>query len=149
MLWFASWAVLAGMVLCACVPITDLGVVFVPYWNESHVPRCCVCRRWCASRSVTTKHGFVADFPGFALDVWDGIRLGRWLSSATELHSATPWKAWNTHSPRSWGVTVQAQSCNLVDPASSHMLVSKIKPCMSKYKLIHAKSPNFWKGCIY
>jgi hypothetical protein len=23
----------------------------------------------------------------------------------------------------------------LVDPASSHMLVSKIKPCMSKYKL--------------
>ena len=22
---------------------------------------------------------------------------------------------------------------NLVDPASSHMLVSKIKPCMSKY----------------
>jgi hypothetical protein len=25
---------------------------------------------------------------------------------------------------------------NLVDPASSHMLVSKIKPCMSKYKQI-------------
>jgi hypothetical protein len=25
----------------------------------------------------------------------------------------------------------------LVDPASSHMLVSKIKPCMSKYKLIY------------
>jgi hypothetical protein len=24
----------------------------------------------------------------------------------------------------------------LVDPASSHMLVSKIKPCMSKYKSI-------------
>jgi hypothetical protein len=24
-------------------------------------------------------------------------------------------------------------SCNLVDPASSHMLVSKIKPCKSKY----------------
>jgi hypothetical protein len=23
--------------------------------------------------------------------------------------------------------------CYLVDPASSHMLVSKIKPCMSKY----------------
>jgi hypothetical protein len=23
----------------------------------------------------------------------------------------------------------------LVDPASSHMLVSKIKPCMSKYQL--------------
>ena len=25
----------------------------------------------------------------------------------------------------------------LVDPASSHMLVSKIKPCMSKYKLLY------------
>jgi hypothetical protein len=27
-------------------------------------------------------------------------------------------------------------SSYLVDPASSHMLVSKIKPCMSKYKQI-------------
>ena len=25
----------------------------------------------------------------------------------------------------------------LVDPASSHMLVSKIKPCMSKYKQVY------------
>ena len=29
-----------------------------------------------------------------------------------------------------------APSSYLVDPASSHMLVSKIKPCMSKYKPI-------------
>ena len=29
-----------------------------------------------------------------------------------------------------------AESSYLVDPASSHMLVSKIKPCMSKYKQI-------------
>ena len=28
-------------------------------------------------------------------------------------------------------------SIYLVDPASSHMLVSKIKPCMSKYKQIY------------
>ena len=27
-----------------------------------------------------------------------------------------------------------SESSYLVDPASSHMLVSKIKPCMSKYK---------------
>ena len=27
--------------------------------------------------------------------------------------------------------------CYLVDPASSHMLVSKIKPCMSKYKQLY------------
>ena len=30
----------------------------------------------------------------------------------------------------------------LVDPASSHMLVSKIKPCMSKYKPIHGETAN-------
>ena len=30
--------------------------------------------------------------------------------------------------------TVCHSSINLVDPASSHTLVSKIKPCMSKYK---------------
>ena len=28
------------------------------------------------------------------------------------------------------------KDCYLVDPASSHMLVSKIKPCMCKYELI-------------
>ena len=28
----------------------------------------------------------------------------------------------------------------LVDPASSHMLVSKIKPCMSKYSRVEVKS---------
>ena len=32
-----------------------------------------------------------------------------------------------------------AQCSNLVDPASSHMLVSKIKPCMCKYKYYTAK----------
>ena len=30
----------------------------------------------------------------------------------------------------------------LVDPASSHMLVSKIKPCMSEYKLLHSETAN-------
>jgi hypothetical protein len=31
------------------------------------------------------------------------------------------------------------QDRNLVDPASSHMLVLKIKPCMSKYKYCTVK----------
>lgn len=31
-------------------------------------------------------------------------------------------------------VRATAKDSYLVDPASSHMLVSKIKPCMSKYK---------------
>ena len=30
----------------------------------------------------------------------------------------------------------------LVDPASSHMLVSKIKPCMSKYKPLYGETAN-------
>ena len=38
-----------------------------------------------------------------------------------------------TPSPR------RCRSSNLVDPASSHMLVLKIKPCMSKYKYYTAK----------
>ena len=48
-------------------------------------------------------------------------------------------------SPPLWcgdGVRASVPSCvghgsYLVDPASSHMLVSKIKPCMSKYKLLY------------
>ena len=31
---------------------------------------------------------------------------------------------------------------NLVDPASSHMLVSKITPCMSQYKLLYGETAN-------
>ena len=31
---------------------------------------------------------------------------------------------------------------NLVDPASSYMLVSKIKPCMCVYKLLHGEPAN-------
>ena len=34
---------------------------------------------------------------------------------------------------------VALEDSNLVDPASSHMLVSKIKPCMCKYKYYTAK----------
>ena len=38
-----------------------------------------------------------------------------------------------------FGFSMFPPSCNLVDPASSHMLVSKIKPCMSQYKCFTAK----------
>ena len=34
----------------------------------------------------------------------------------------------------------------LVDPASSHMLVPKIKPCMSKYKSLYGETAN---GSLY
>jgi hypothetical protein len=35
-----------------------------------------------------------------------------------------------------------AEGSYLVDPASSHMLVSKIKPCMSKYKQLYGETAN-------
>jgi hypothetical protein len=37
---------------------------------------------------------------------------------------------------------MSATSSYLVDPASSHMLVSKIKPCMSKHKLLNSEAAN-------
>ena len=40
-----------------------------------------------------------------------------------------------------YGVVVTNDSY-LVDPASSHMLVSKIKPCMSKYKHLYCETAN-------
>ena len=39
----------------------------------------------------------------------------------------------STHPPR----PTRSNESYLVDPASSHMLVSKIKPCMSKYKQLY------------
>ena len=37
---------------------------------------------------------------------------------------------------------VTSTSSYLVDPASSHMLVLKIKPCMSKYKHLYRETAN-------
>ncbi|EGF99030.1 hypothetical protein MELLADRAFT_91575 [Melampsora larici-populina 98AG31] len=37
---------------------------------------------------------------------------------------------------------MKGATCYLVDPASSHMLVSKIKPCMSKYKQLYSETAN-------
>ena len=41
-----------------------------------------------------------------------------------------------------WCELIARQCDNLVDPASSHMLVSKIKPCMSQYKLLYGETAN-------
>ena len=43
---------------------------------------------------------------------------------------------------RSQLLQLTVTSTNLVDPASSHMLVSKIKPCMSQYKLLYGETAN-------
>ena len=40
------------------------------------------------------------------------------------------------------GASRGLQDSYLVDSASSHMLVSKIKPCMSKYKQLYSETAN-------
>ena len=40
------------------------------------------------------------------------------------------------------GASLSRQDSYLVDSASSHMLVSKIKPCMSKYKQLYRETAN-------
>ena len=42
---------------------------------------------------------------------------------------------WENEEGRKRGGRTSERNSYLVDPASSHMLVSKIKPCMCKYKL--------------
>ena len=42
----------------------------------------------------------------------------------------------SSHASRGMTAKAGSESSYLVDPASSHMLVSKIKPCMSKYKQV-------------
>ena len=47
--------------------------------------------------------------------------------------------------PRRFVDSVEACAASdsyLVDPASSHMLVSKIKPCMSKHRPLHGEAAN-------
>ncbi len=55
-----------------------------------------------------------------------------------ELGEDFPWYGIHcaTADPRSIG-SFRITYSYLVDPASSHMLVSKIKPCMSKYKQLY------------
>ena len=52
--------------------------------------------------------------------------------------------------PQLWNVMSYWQhftnKLHLVDPASSHMLVSKIKPCMSEFKLNYGEAAN---GSLY
>jgi hypothetical protein len=75
-------------------------------------------------RGVWGRHGITAELSWYIID-----------------HSMNSWPGKRT----SWSATIGLwevsricgtvqESSYLVDPASSHMLVSKIKPCMSKYK---------------
>ena len=48
-----------------------------------------------------------------------------------------------SHTTASLSLSPRDEKISLVDPASSHMLVSKIKPCMSKSKLcLHGETAD-------
>ena len=66
---------------------------------------------------------FVRCYAFHVLDTHDACAPRRALSAARSVRRG----------PRGANVP---KECYLVDPASSHMLVSKIKPCMCKYELI-------------
>ena len=82
------------------------------------------------------------------------LRLGCWIqwdfegsfcpasrSEAQQISRSNPAFAKSSDVDRGWLWELSHSPVNqggyLVDPASSHMLVSKIKPCMSKYKLLY------------
>ena len=63
------------------------------------------------------------------------------LSLSKTLSLTVVYLSWHANSRRRRSTFIcesvfSLQGSYLVDPASSHMLVSKIKPCMSKYKLL-------------
>lgn len=62
---------------------------------------------------------------------WGSLRPLECPTQILFVRSSIPWLALRGK----LGIGV-AYECYLVDPASSHMLVSKIKPCMCKYELI-------------
>lgn len=61
-----------------------------------------------------------------------GLRLLFARDNHRKIHSSDYWRCTGASLVR----PDVREECYLVDPASSHMLVSKIKPCMCKYELI-------------
>ena len=75
---------------------------------------------------------------GYTGKVWRGMPSGFRRSSQSPpapLECVNEWAALVSPAQLRWRGAQPKPACSyLVDPASSHMLVSKIKPCMSKYK---------------
>ena len=67
---------------------------------------------------------------------WLSLRTWLWVSEVSAVRNAMR-RLFHSRDGYDWvavELCFQFDSSYLVDPASSHMLVSKIKPCMSKYK---------------
>ena len=85
---------------------------------------------------------------------------GEWQFNSTRMNVPLEWLTWplnglpghgqwccndSIKALSRWALTHLIVTCEgryLVDPASSHMLVSKIKPCMSKYKSLYGETAN-------
>ena len=63
-------------------------------------------------------------------------------TSVHPFHLTTPALSLGLGSIGPPGVDRPTEDSYLVDSASSHMLVSKIKPCMSKYKQLYGETAN-------
>jgi hypothetical protein len=86
--------------------------------------------------SVPLLHGRWSRDPKLVLIKWGCSWITPWaIFIAIHRTGNTSCRPWAVGEPRLFG-------SYLVDPASSHMLVSKIKPCMSKYKQLYGETAN-------
>ena len=86
------------------------------------------CLRYYARRAGTKK-----------VSVWRGCRR----EPASDERVSVSLSVWlSAEDTDASGCAPRSLSCYLVDPASSHMLVSKIKPCMSKFTLSNGETAN-------
>jgi hypothetical protein len=74
---------------------------------------------------------------------FEGVPLMAGLpSGAPSTNCPGPWAVLSSGDPALQLVNPWRTDSYLVDSASSHMLVSKIKPCMSKYKQLYCETAN-------
>ena len=88
----------------------------------------------------------------WGIQLWqsDGPKANQGLTPAASLGSGGPVHPYHTTTPtpsrggpgRRRSAPEAVEDSFLVDSASSHMLVSKIKPCMSKYKQLYGETAN-------
>ena len=92
------------------------------------------------SRSTLAGFGRVATFRRRAVVRPGELRLAR--ARPSECAAADGRREGPSRGADSSIVRRGARNSYLVDPASSHMLVSKIKPCMSKHRPLHGEAAN-------
>ena len=70
------------------------------------------------------------------------VDLGYVRCSRDELCGLIIWALGKLAPTLLWGPVCRSEDGYLVDPASSHMLVLKAKPCMSKFKQFKRETAN-------